>query len=88
MDDDHLIHIFTDITPVKEAQLQVERTVEELKRSNANLEDFAYAASHDLKEPIRKIQTFSSRIKHNLHGKLSEQDLQYFERMENATQRM
>jgi hypothetical protein len=39
MDDDHLIHIFTDVTPIKESQLQLEKTVEELKRSNQNLED-------------------------------------------------
>ncbi|MDB5250462.1 MAG: domain S-box-containing protein [Segetibacter sp.] len=88
LDDDHLIHIFTDVTRVKEAQLQLERTVEELKRSNANLEDFAYAASHDLKEPVRKIRTFSNRIQHNLQGRLLEQDLHYFERMEKATERM
>jgi PAS domain S-box-containing protein len=38
MDDDHLIHIFTDVTPIKESQLQLEKTVEELRRSNRNLE--------------------------------------------------
>jgi len=88
MDDDHLINIFTDVTPVKAAQLQLERTVEELKRSNANLEEFAYAASHDMKEPIRKIHFFSDRLKEELQEKLTEHQRQLFTRMENAAQRM
>jgi PAS domain S-box-containing protein len=88
MDDDHLIHIFTDVTPIKEAQLQLEQTVVELKRSNTNLEEFAYAASHDLKEPVRKIRVFSDRLKNRLHGLLEEQDRNFFTRMEMATIRM
>jgi PAS domain S-box-containing protein len=88
MDDEHLIHIFTDVTPIKEAQLQLEHTIEELKRSNANLEEFAYAASHDLKEPIRKIRTFSDRLKSRIQPKLLDDDQHYFERMEKATARM
>lgn len=88
MDDDHLIHIFTDITPIKEAQLQLEKTIDELKRSNANLEDFAYAASHDMKEPIRKIHFFSDRLKHELEDQLSDTQTQLFNRMENAANRM
>jgi PAS domain S-box-containing protein len=88
MDDEHLIHIFTDVTPIKEAQLQIEKTVEELKRSNTNLEQFAYAASHDLKEPIRKIHTFSDRLKAALQDRLGETELRYFDRMETAAKRM
>lgn len=88
MDDDHLIHIFTDVTPIKETQLQLERTIEELKRSNANLEEFAYAASHDMKEPIRKIHFFSDRLKHELKDQLSSTQTHLFDRMENAANRM
>ncbi len=88
MDDDHLIHIFTDITPIKQAQLQLERTIEELTRSNTNLEEFAYAASHDLKEPLRKVLMFSDRIKTELGDSLSEKIRNYFQRMESATRRM
>jgi len=88
MDDEHLIHIFTDVTNIKEAQLTLERTVEELKRSNQNLEDFAYAASHDLKEPVRKIHIFGDRLKTSLGDKMSEEERFTFERMENAAKRM
>jgi signal transduction histidine kinase len=78
----------TNIEQTKLLQLQLEKTVEELKQSNQNLEEFAYAASHDMKEPIRKIRTFSDRLKMNLHGRLLDQDKYYLERMENATERM
>ena len=88
MDDNHLIHIFTDVTSIKQTQIELEKKVEELKHSNANLEQFAYAASHDLKEPIRKISIFSDRLKDELSDQLSAQQLRLFDRMENATKRM
>jgi light-regulated signal transduction histidine kinase (bacteriophytochrome) len=88
LDADHLIHIFTDVTPIKEAQLQLERYVEDLKRSNQNLEEFAYAASHDLKEPMRKIELFSDRLKDRLREKLAEEDRGLFDRILYATHRM
>jgi PAS domain S-box-containing protein len=60
----------------------------ELIRSNAHLEEFAYAASHDLKEPIRKIHFFTNRLKNQLAEKLTPQDESMFERVEYASQRM
>lgn len=80
-----------------EAELQrrvLERTVElenlnrELQRSNKNLEEFAYAASHDMKEPIRKIRYFADRLGEGLHDKLDEQHLRLFSRMQLAADRM
>jgi light-regulated signal transduction histidine kinase (bacteriophytochrome) len=88
MDNDRLIHIFTDVTPMKETELQLMRTVEELKRTNANLEEFAYAASHDLQEPLRKIQYFSERLKTSLAAAMPQEERKMLERIEAATSRM
>jgi PAS domain S-box-containing protein len=87
MDDDHLIHIFTDVTPIKEAQIQLERTVAELKSSNVNLEEFAYAASHDLKEPIRKIGYFAGRLLSEASENLRADQVKFIERMNSAARR-
>jgi hypothetical protein len=68
--------------------MELERKTMELERSNANLEEFAHAASHDLKEPIRKVQTFTSRLKETLADKMTATERGYFERMEVAAKRM
>lgn len=88
LDDDHLITIFTDITGAKESNQQLEKSLGELRRSNESLEEFTRAASHDLKEPIRKMQYFSDRLKAKLEGRLSEEEKNMMERMENAAARM
>lgn len=85
---DVLIVTTQDITKTIESQLQLQDTVLELKRSNENLEEFAHAASHDLKEPIRKIQYFTDQLKEQLNNRLSESELRLFNRIENASDRM
>lgn len=87
-DKKNFIAFIRDISEQKNNQLDLEWKTRELERSNANLEEFAYAASHDLKEPIRKIRIFSDRLRERLKEKLEEEDLRYFERMENASARM
>lgn len=79
---------FTDYTDVKKLQLEMGSVVEELKRSNNSLEEFAHAASHDLKEPVRKIQFFSERIKTKISDRLNDEELDLLSRMEKATERM
>ena len=84
---DEVLVTFTDYTQLKTAQLQLEKHIEELKRSNAILEEFAHAASHDLKEPVRKVQVFSDRLRRSLPILSSEQEF-LFARVEDATSRM
>lgn len=66
----------------------LENKVKELDRSNKELEEFAYIASHDLQEPLRKITSFSERLKEKLPSNL-EPDVQlYLNRMLAATENM
>jgi len=60
----------------------------ELLRSNTHLEEFAHAASHDMKEPVRKIHFFTNQLKNRLSAKLDTIDLDSLVRIENSTQRM
>lgn len=60
----------------------------ELERSNKELELFAYAASHDLQEPLRKVLAFGDRLAVNYANKLDERGLDYLHRMQDATARM
>lgn len=60
----------------------------ELQRSNQSLEEFAHAASHDLKEPIRKIHFFTGRLKEQLKEQLDQDQSLTFSRIENASERM
>ena len=73
---------------VHERTLALEIKNKELERSNANLEEFAHAASHDLKEPIRKIHYFTSRLKDRLQNRLNEEEAALFAPIERSTERM
>jgi PAS domain S-box-containing protein len=71
-----------------EANEALQRSNRELQRSNQNLEEFAHAASHDLKEPIRKIHFFTQQLKDQLASHLQDSEQRAFTRITNATQRM
>jgi PAS domain S-box-containing protein len=84
-----------DLTEKKEAEDQLKKYAEELKQKNkdlekmnAELQSFAYISSHDLQEPLRKIQTFATRIIDKERGNLSETGKDYFERIQKAASRM
>lgn len=61
---------------------------QELERSNKELIEFNYAASHDLQEPLRKIQTFISRINEKEFDNMSDRGKEYMERIVSAAARM
>ncbi len=73
---------------LKEYASKLERNNTELGKMNKELQSFAYISSHDLQEPLRKIQTFASRIAETEHGQLSETGRLYFLRMQDAALRM
>ena len=87
--------IITDLTEKKKNekiilayQKDLETKNQELVKSNTELASFAYIASHDLQEPLRKIQIFANRILEKEHGFLTEIGKDHFSRMQAAAKRM
>ncbi len=72
----------------RQAEQRIEAAMVELQRSNEGLQDFASVASHDLQEPLRKIQAFSDRLLKTQTDQLSAQGRDYLERMNKAASRM
>jgi PAS domain S-box-containing protein len=64
-----------------------ERT-KELQRSNDDLQQFAHVASHDLKEPVRKVKIFANRLEQQLTGKLDDSSMRFIEKIHSAANRM
>lgn len=77
-----------DITDRKMYETQLEQYTAELKRSNEDLEQFAYVASHDLQEPLRKIRAFGDRLINRYKSQLDGQGEDYIRRMQSASTRM
>ena len=64
------VKITRDLTARKQAEDELTRYAEDLKRSNQELEHFAYVASHDLQEPLRTVSSFSQLLTRRYKGKL------------------
>ena len=77
-----------DITDRRRAEAALARQARELGRSNADLQEFASVAAHDLQEPLRKIQFFGEQLKIECREALGAEGQDYLERMRNAARRM
>jgi PAS domain S-box-containing protein len=79
--------ITRDITTRKEADLALRTFMARLQRSNEELQEFAMIASHDLQEPLRKVQMFGDRLKQDFAEKLGPSGQDYINRMQSAASR-
>lgn len=85
---EYLLSALIDITERKNAERKIEEKNNELQKMNKELEAFTYISSHDLQEPLRKIQTFAGRILEKEEERLSDTAKGYFSRMADAAIRM
>jgi signal transduction histidine kinase len=80
--------IVHELAQVETARERLERQALELSRSNADLEQFAYVASHDLQEPLRKISSFCQALQTRYRGQLDERADQYIDFAVDGAKRM
>jgi two-component system CheB/CheR fusion protein len=81
-------HILRDNTDKKNAEAEMQARNEELTRINAELEEFAYVASHDLREPMRMVNIYSQLLLNKIDVKQTPEVTQFAESIRNAIHRM
>ncbi|RPJ78401.1 MAG: PAS domain S-box protein [Deltaproteobacteria bacterium] len=86
--DKGVLWIIDDISNRKQAEQELKGTLKELERSNDELAQFAYVASHDLQEPLRAIVGFLQLLESRYAGQLDEKGGKYIKRSVNAGHRM
>ena len=82
------IATYQDITDHERQELELQNYTRKLEESNKGLQDFAYVASHDLQEPLRKIETFGSRLSSLVQSEKPGDTLLFIDRINNAARRM
>ncbi|OAN52229.1 hypothetical protein A6A04_00595 [Paramagnetospirillum marisnigri] len=80
--------ITRDITTRKKVRAQLAQKTAELERSNADLEQFAYVASHDLREPLRMVSSFLGLLERRIADRLDEESREYIAFAKDGAQRM
>jgi len=83
-----MIGTIQDITDIKKAEESQKMLIEELKRSNKELQQFAYVASHDLQEPLRTVTSFAQLIERRYKDKLDSDADDFIEYIVDASKRM
>ncbi len=84
----YLLVSVDDISNSKQAELNLKIYAAKLEQSNRDLQEFAYIASHDLQEPLRKVLAFGDRLARKYTDVLDETGQDYLKRMRDASQRM
>ena len=82
------VAITKNITERKKAEKELKDTIEELKRSNNELQQFAYITSHDLQEPLRAISSYAGLLKRRYEGQLDQDADDFIEFMIDGSRRM
>jgi signal transduction histidine kinase len=82
------IATYQDITELETSQRRMREYTLKLERSNSELQEFAYVASHDLQEPLRKIEAFGDRLNRRYSELLPDEGKMFIDRMQDAAGRM
>ncbi len=77
-----------DITERKRMEEQLDGVVRDLKRSNEELEQFAYVASHDLRQPLRTVRSYLSLIEDSIDDKLDDETREFMDFIRDGVKRM
>lgn len=86
--DDGITASFHNISQLKSIEEELKNKIADLQRSNDELEQYAYVASHDLQEPLRKIRSFGSYLVDTQANKLDEKGQQLLDKIMSAADRM